>query len=66
MEWFKELRALRTRLGLSQEDLARRLNVRARTYARWEKGEPQKPKLVELEQVRGMVQQLSKPRRKRS
>lgn len=33
------MKSARKRLGLSQEDTARRLDVALRTYARWERGE---------------------------
>lgn len=34
-----EIRALRTRLGLTQKELAERVGVRSNTVARWERGE---------------------------
>jgi DNA-binding transcriptional regulator YiaG len=60
MEWFDEMRRLRESMDLSQEELAPLLNVRVRTYARWEKGEPKKPKLLELQKLRDMARSKKK------
>jgi DNA-binding transcriptional regulator YiaG len=53
MEWFEEMLRIRTACDLSQEQTAQRLRVTTRTYSRWEKGEPKKPKLRELAEMRG-------------
>jgi transcriptional regulator with XRE-family HTH domain len=55
MEWFEELRAVRIALDLSQEQLAPRLNVTVRTYARWEKGKTKKAKLLELAKAKELL-----------
>lgn len=34
----EEVRAIRTSMGLTQEDIARELGITVRTFARWEQG----------------------------
>ena len=55
MEWFEELKELRVALDLSQEEIAPRLHVTARTWGRWEKGAVKKPKTLVLDRVREMA-----------
>ena len=43
-----KLKALRKRLGLSQEAMARRFLVTLRTYQRWEKGFGMRERHLEL------------------
>ena len=42
------LKAKRTELGYTQEELARKLGVAANTVARWERGEGAIPPFLEL------------------
>jgi transcriptional regulator with XRE-family HTH domain len=50
----REFRAIRIRLGLTQEDLATRLGVIRGTVNRWEKGKLSVPKIAAL-----AIQQLA-------
>lgn len=55
----EELKKLREKMGISQEALARRIDVSARTVFRWEKGyNPIHP--VFAEHIRRLVKQSRK------
>jgi transcriptional regulator with XRE-family HTH domain len=49
-----ELERIRLRLDLSQEDMARALGLRLRTYQRYEKGETSKVPYDVVERAKGL------------
>ena len=55
MKWFEELKRLRVALDLSQEQIAPRFHVTTKTWSRWEKGDPKKPKTLVLDELRRMA-----------
>jgi|Deesub1362A_J573_1020465.scaffolds.fasta_scaffold00385_3 HTH-type transcriptional regulator/antitoxin HipB len=57
MNLSQKLKEARLRVGLSQEEVARRVGCSVRTYARWERGEtmPQTRYLQALARVLGVT-----------
>lgn len=63
----KELKEIRTEAGLSQEDIATRMNVRRETIGRWERGShiPQKICESKLNEILAYLKDLIKVKNKK-
>lgn len=62
-EWADRVRAVRARLGLTQEQLARRMSVTARTVQAWEGGS--RVPLPAVRRLFGTIAQQKAPQRPR-